>query len=169
MDLINNINYKVIFIILMSSILLGFIYNTFSTDGIDFIRKPIIIKSVQIGESDEYGDIIGGIDLAQALQLFEDKSAIFVDARDQWEFSKYHIDGAVNIPEFSFTKEDSILNNISSESLLVIYCDGDDCDISKRLAQEFIKLGYKNTYVFLGGMKSWVEAKLPITGDSENE
>ncbi|MCB0743005.1 MAG: rhodanese-like domain-containing protein [Ignavibacteriae bacterium] len=158
----SKINYKAMLLILASSILLGFIYNTFSSDGIDLIRKSIIVESVKIGEGNSSENTLRGIDISQAIKLHNDNSAIFIDARDQWEFSESHISGAISIPEFSFVGDDSLLNSITKESLIVVYCDGDDCDVSKRLAQELVELGYQETYVFLGGMKEWMEAELPI-------
>ena len=157
----NKINFKAILGILISSILLGILYNTFSSDGIDFIRKEIKIDFVEIGETSK-NENLKGINISQTMDLYNKKSAIFIDARDQWEFSDAHILGAVNIPEFSFSKDDSTLSDISKSSILVIYCDGDDCDTSKRLAKQISDFGYENIYVFLGGMKSWIEAELPI-------
>ena len=77
-------------------------------------------------------------------------------------FLKVTLLGAINIPEFSFDPSDLKLNTIDKETILVIYCDGDDCDISKRLANELQNIGYNNSYVFLGGLKDWTEAELPI-------
>lgn len=165
----NKVNYKAILTILFISIALAFIYNTFSAFGIDLIRKPIIIKSVVIGEDDKDQNVLKGIDLAQTIKLFNDKKHIFIDSRDQWEFSESHIEGAINIPEFSFTINDTILNSISKDELLVVYCDGGDCDTSKRLANEIVKLGYKNVFVFLSGFKVWKEAQLPISKGNTDE
>ena len=165
----NKINYKNILLILLLSVVLGFIYNTFSVNGINLIRKPILVKSVTLGEAENELNNILGLDLAQALTFYNKNLAIFIDARDQWDFAEAHIKGAINIPEFSFTKDDSLLKSISNDNLLLVYCDGDDCDTSKRLANEIVKLGYKNVYVFLGGLKEWKEAQLPISISNDNE
>ena len=153
----NKLNTKVIIGIIASSILLGVIYNYFSIDGIDFIRKPLVVNSLN---SDGVADTsaLTGITLAQTLNIYNTKAAVFIDARDQWDYSTSHIDGAVNIPEFSFEPSDSTLSAYSKSKLLIVYCDGDDCDISKRLATEFVKLGYSNTFIFLGGIKEWEDA-----------
>ena len=165
----NKVNYKAIIIILFTSVIFGFIYNTFSVNGIELIRKPITVKSAVLGENENELNNILGLDLAQTINLFNQNVAIFIDARDQWDFSEAHIEGAINIPEFSFAKDDKVLKSISPDKLLVVYCDGDDCDTSKRLANEFVKLGYKNVYVFLGGIKVWKEAQLPIGRGNPNE
>ncbi len=154
-------NFKVLFGILFFSIFLGVIYNTFSADGIKFIREPIKVTFVNVGDKTNNANELKGIELAQALELFNKKSATFIDARDQWDYSESHISGAINIPEFSFSKDDSLLKKIPKNNLLIVYCSGDDCDISKRLTKDLVELGYTNVYVFLDGFKSWNEASLP--------
>lgn len=162
-------NIKVIISLVLASLLLGIIYNSFSSDGIPFIRKELIVKSVSIDDKDTTSTDLKGLELDQAIKLFNQNSAIFIDARDQWEFSESHIKGAINIPEFSFTHEDTILSKINKEAILVVYCDGDDCDISKRLTNEFMKMGYSNSYVFLGGFKEWSELELPLEKGDTHE
>lgn len=159
------INVKALIGIPLFSILLGLFYNTFSSDGIDFIRKEVSIDFVKLGETITDNNL-KGIDLAQTVKLFNDKSALFIDARDQWEFKKEHITGALNIPEFSFSEDDPKLLDISKNKLIVVYCSGDDCDISKRLAVQMTELGYTNLYVFVGGIYEWNAANLPTVKDN---
>jgi len=153
-------NLKVLFGIIFFSIFLGIIYNTFSSDGIKFIREPIKVKYVKVGDDTNDKNVLRGIELAQALELFDKKSVTFIDARDQWDFAESHITGAINIPEFSFSKDDPIIKNLSKNDLLVVYCGGDDCDISERLTKDLVNLGYINAYVFVGGIKEWNDANL---------
>ena len=165
----SKLNIKAIIIILFVSFILAFIYNYFSNDGIAFIRKPIIVKSVNILSHDDSSEELSGLSIDQVIGLYNQNAAIFIDARDQWDYAESHIKGAINIPEFSFSPNDQILATINKESLIIIYCDGDDCDTSKRLAVEITKLGYKNIFVFLGGFKEWSEVKLPVSKVETNE
>ena len=158
----NKINIKALILIVVSSVILAIIYNSFSDDGIPFIREPLIVKTVNIISDENNSEELQGLNLDQVVKLHSNKTAIFIDARDQWEYSNRHIAGAINIPEFSFTPEDKTLTSVSKESLIIVYCDGDNCDTSKRLAEELMKLGYKKMYVYLGGFKEWMEADLPI-------
>ncbi len=162
------INYSVIFWIIIASVILGITYNYFSVDGIDFLRKPTVIKNINDFEESDSTSIIG-IDLAQAVNFYNTNAAVFVDARDQWDFSETHIAGAINIPEFSFEPKDSILSGFSKHQIFVLYCNGDDCDISKRLAMKFKKLGFINTFVFLGGIFEWEETGLPVEKGKSDE
>lgn len=158
----NKFNTKALSIIVIASTILGFIYNYFSNDGIDWYREELKVEILDT-TSAEYSDgNLKGLTLAQTIQLHSQKLAVFIDARDQWEFSEGHIPGAVNIPEFSFEPDNLILAAIDIDSLVVIYCDGDDCDTSKRLAKLIIDLGYKNVFVFLGGFNEWKISEMQI-------
>ena len=99
---------------------------------------------------------------SNTLSLYNQGNAVFIDARDQWEYGEGHIKGAINIPEFSFTVDEPKIKNIDKNGILVIYCSGDECETSKRLANELMKLGFKNTFIFLGGYDLWASSELPI-------
>lgn len=156
------LNIKALLIILGASIILSVIYNYFSADGIGWIRKPLLVKTVEnISEGDD-DNLLLGLDLANALALYNQGNATFIDARDQWEYGEGHIKGAINIPEYSFSSSDPRLTELDKNGLFVIYCSGDECETSKRLANEFEKLGYQNTFIFLGGFDLWESSDLPI-------
>ena len=163
---------KRIIYILSFSIFLALIYNTFSVDGISFIRTKKTIKtlkSIDIIDESDSSKILKAITLPQAIEIFNNKKALFIDARDQWDFKDGHIKGAINIPEFNFNPNNRILAQISKNEILIVYCSGDDCSVSQRLAGKLLELGYKNTYVYLGGITEWNEAKLPTEKSSKNE
>lgn len=163
------LNIKRLIIILGGSILLSLFYNIFSADGIPFIRHPLKVELVSMINEDGSSETLKGIDLTTTLDVFNNNNALFIDARDQWEFSEGHIMGAINIPEFSFSVENKFIETLNKERLIIIYCDGDDCDTSKRLANELTKLGFTNCYVFLGGYSTWQEAMLPVERGTINE
>ena len=163
----SKIKFIPILFILLASIILAFMYNYFSADGIPFIREPLVVKSVEIVSNNDSSNELKGLSLDQVIGLYNQKAAVFIDARDQWDFSDNHIVGAVNIPEFSFTSDNKTLSTIDKESLIIVYCDGDDCDTSKRLVTELLDVGYKNVYVFLGGFTEWSEANLPVENGSK--
>ena len=163
----NKLRFKIILYIVISSIIIGFTYNSITDDGIPVIRKGIKTQLLSEMNENESGGIIL-INLSQAIKFYN-QGTIFIDSRDQWEFSDSHIRGAINLPEFSFTPSDPILEKLNKKDDFVIYCDGIDCDISKRLAAELLKLGFENCFVFVGGISAWNEAELPIVKGTNNE
>ncbi len=161
----NKTSIKKIIYILSGSIILSLFYNIVSVDGIDFVREPQIVKplkSIDIIDESDSTKTLKAITLVQAVKIFNNKKALFIDARDQWDFAESHIKGAVNIPEFSFKPDNKKLAQIPKSKILIVYCSSNDCNVSKRLAKQLLKLGYLKSYVYLGGFTEWKEAKLPI-------
>jgi rhodanese-related sulfurtransferase len=165
-------NKKNLSLIILISVITGFLYNFLSKDGLPLIRKEIQIEYVSdstfnsFHNGTENGDLaIKGLNLDQTYKLYTNRMAVFIDARDQWEYGEIHIAGSINIPEFSFEPDDPSVTDLSKDQLYVIYCDGDDCDVSKRLAAELTKIGFKKVYVFLGGIYEWIDAGYPTEGD----
>lgn len=123
----------------------------------DLHKKPIIADS-------SAGQAISqpkSISLSQASRLHKSGSAVFIDARDKWEFSDGHISGAVNIAEYSFDKNNPKLKAIPKTSLIVTYCGEGDCSMSQKLAEKLTELGYKRVFVFQKGYESWLNAGYP--------
>ncbi|MGE5364892.1 MAG: rhodanese-like domain-containing protein [Bacteroidota bacterium] len=101
------------------------------------------------------------VTLSQALRLHKSGSAVFIDARDKWEFSDGHITGAVNIAEYSFDKNNVKLKTIPKTALVITYCGEGDCSMSQKLAEKLTELGYKRVFVFQKGYESWLNAGYP--------
>ena len=105
------------------------------------------------------------ITLNQAYKLFKTGNVLFIDARDKWEFGDGHIAGAINIPEYNFDKSNPVLKTIPKDKTIVSYCDGDDCEMSVKLADNLFNLGYKNVYIFFGGWKEWKKAGYAVSNE----
>lgn len=109
--------------------------------------------------------------IESALQNFESLSpilavtkmnqtdAIILDVREPNEYSKGHIENAINSP---LEKLDEHINQLESKknSTFIVVCQtgtrsGPAC---KKLS----KLGFDNLFKLAGGMQSWEENKLPI-------
>lgn len=93
--------------------------------------------------------------------LYGQSNVTFVDARDEPSFEQGHIPGAVPIDAELAETDRAYFSKraawVPTKNVLVVYCSGGDCDLSKRLAQQFIDAGYPNTFVFEGGWNEWVD------------
>ena len=165
-------NRKNFLIIIILSIFTGFLYNLFSGNGLPLIREEMNIEYVADSTFNNFHNgtandeiVIKGLNLEQTYELYSKQLAVFIDARDQWEYAESHIMGSINIPEFSFEPDNPKVKGLVRDQIYVIYCDGDDCDVSKRLATELMELGFTRIYVFLGGIYEWLEAGYPTEGD----
>lgn len=147
------------------SFMLGFIYNFFSQNGISLIRKEAgLVFDTDVSSEIERQNIneIRALTTEQVYEIFSNREAKFIDARDNWDFADGHIPGAINIPEYKFSPDEPNLKLLDKNEKLIVYCEGDQCDVSKRLALELQKLGFKKVWIYLGGMKEWWEYKFPI-------
>ena len=107
--------------------------------------------------------VIKQIGLEEAKYLYDNRKAIFVDARSKEEFDALHIKGAISIPVNTAAEEIAKNRSILGQSgkIIVIYCHGIGCHLSDKTAYEIYDAGFKNVAIFFGGWNSWSDAKYP--------
>jgi rhodanese-related sulfurtransferase len=140
-------------LLLVAAIVLGVAYTFVTNQG--FFAKT---QSVQPAATSNM-EIIS---LAKAEELFESHNALFIDARHEFDYQEGHIRGAVNVALKKFDTQISRLNNIPKDKLLIVYCDGAECNSSIELTLKLMESGFTNVKVFFGGWQEWNSAKLPI-------
>ncbi len=160
----NQINFKSLIIILITASCCGFIYNYVSNNGIPLIREKVEFKR----ESDNKSDIPETtieepvlIDISRAYQLFTDKEAIFIDARDKWDYNEGHILGALNFPEYRFDMDLMEISKLKKDTTYVIYCGSLDCDLSKKLGLKLSELGFDDLKIMDAGWGAWLNENYP--------
>jgi len=110
------------------------------------------------------------IPLDEARDKFSAGGAFFVDARPPALYQEGHIQGALNVPLAEFDqKMERVLTELPEESLIVTYCDGEDCDLSALLALKLKEIGYENVRVLHNGWSVWKSHQLPVQGAKEQE
>jgi 3-mercaptopyruvate sulfurtransferase SseA len=103
------------------------------------------------------------IALEEAKDNFHPGSAIFLDARSPEHYEQGHIRGARNLPWEAVEKYfDAVMEGIPKDALIISYCDGESCTLSKDLTQELFYRGYDNARVLVNGWSLWVEHHLPV-------
>lgn len=104
------------------------------------------------------------VDLVEARKLFDEKLAVFMDARSHEEYLSGHISAALSAPILAVVKRDLDLGQLlpSGGKVLVTYCSGGLCDTSVELAKELADMGYKNIYVLGDGYPGWEAAGYPV-------
>lgn len=144
--------------------------NLFSPNSIPCIGKyrslhsgkgPIVPPEVELGDPPFIA-----VDLAEL--EFSSGSAVFVDSREPWEFECGTIPESINIP-FDCLPEgdlkpyfDSTLGGISTDNLIVVFCSGEECDLSLHLVRNLQYCGYTNLAIFYGGAREWEKFNLPM-------
>ncbi len=103
------------------------------------------------------------ISIEEARALFLTGGAIFLDARSPEDFQAGHIQGALNLPAQNFDEFfPVVLPEITPDSLIITYCDGENCELSKDLAFALSAKGYSHVRVLVNGWSSWRDANLPV-------
>ena len=150
-----------VFVYSLLSVLAGLIFNSFSPHGIQFLAEP----KKEVLSIDEaltlFADPqIRNINLDMAVEL-HDQGVLFVDARAEEYLVDGIIPGAIANDDIDVlaTRIDSL---IGFDTGFVVYCNDDDCGFSKELAYDLQDMEFSNIFVFKGGWKAWMEAKMEI-------
>lgn len=95
-----------------------------------------------------------------AVTKMNDGNTVVLDVREQDEYNKGHIEGAVNLPLSKIKDQISTLNAYKGNQVLIVCQDGTR---SATVGKLTTKAGLKDVFVITGGMGSWQEDyKLPI-------
>ena len=124
---------------------------------------------LEIPPSYEKGDSL--LTLEDAYNLYLSGEALFLDARDPYEYEEGHIKGAVNLP-FDWMDEywEDVKPLLNPDREIVAYCGGIDCELSLFLARDLKYQGFEKSYIFFGGWLKWTEEGLPVeNSESDNE
>ncbi len=114
------------------------------------------------------------ITLAEAEDLFAQKiqtgeGAVFVDSRSRQDFAAAHIPGALSVPVAELKRSGKEASGeVLSEALafpadqvLIVYCEGGDCQTSVTLAKLIHEKGFTDIRILSGGWEEWTAAGLP--------
>ncbi|MDX1388908.1 MAG: rhodanese-like domain-containing protein [Acidobacteriota bacterium] len=84
-------------------------------------------------------------------------AALIVDARDAGTYAEGHIPGAVNLSAEGATPDE--LEALDSGGRpLVVYCNGEGCDLSSSLAWDLLAAGHSRVAIYEGGYPEWLAA-----------
>jgi len=140
-------------VIVLLGAALGLVANAVSPRRIPFITPP----KTEIPEQEF-------VLLSQAHELWSSGAAFFLDARAPVDYAAGHIANAFNLPAESFDDHFAqVASFLTTDSTVVCYCDGTECDLSHHLAELLRQRGYTNTRVFRNAWTEWKNAGYPTT------
>ena len=158
------------FVLLFFASILGFGVNSFHPNAIPLIgeyreltegSEPVVPPSAAEGDPPF-------IAINEARSDYQAGSSLFIDARDPSEFDCGTIPGSINMP-FEYLPEDSleqymdsVLAGAAKEQTLIVFCSGEECDVSLHLARNLQAYGYTGVKIFFGGAREWENFKLEI-------
>ena len=78
---------------------------------------------------------------------------ILIDARDEEDYKKMHIPGAISMPVYEVERR---CETLDKNDEIIIYCSGFMCDASADAANIFWKKGFRNLSDYKGGIQDWI-------------
>jgi rhodanese-related sulfurtransferase len=138
-------------LIVVLGICCGLLSNSITPKGI-----PLITPPKKVPKADEY------MPLEKAHELWGGGEAFFLDARRPADFELGHIANALNLPEEEFQEHfPRLAPMLSPASPIVVYCDGKECELSHRLADQLRQQGFTNVHILFNGWTAWKQAGHP--------
>ena len=154
---------KQIIVIFSMALFLGLIRFAFMNDPeFELIKKERIIQEITSFSVPEEMTEPMAIDLEFAKYLFDEKTAVFIDARDAEDYEAGHIEEAINIPYDYYEDYEEVMDGLDDDGIYIIYCSGEECSLSIDLADYLYneKLIDK-LLIFEGGWPQWRDAEYP--------
>jgi rhodanese-related sulfurtransferase len=104
------------------------------------------------------------IPLAPAHDFWSTGAAFFLDARSPADYVAGHIANSFNLPAEEFNSHwTQVASFLTTGSVIVCYCDGVECDLSHRLAEQLRLRGYTNVRILQNAWTEWNKAGYPTT------
>jgi rhodanese-related sulfurtransferase len=105
------------------------------------------------------------IDLVSAKKLYDERQAIFLDARSEEEYQASSIQEALGVSLLSVVQQKVNIEEIlpDKERSIVTFCSGGDCDVGVEMAKELMDRGYHNVFVLGEGYPGWEKVGYPVS------
>ena len=154
---------KQVVIIFSLAVFLGLIRFVILNDPeFSLIKKERIMQKISTFTVPEDMTEPMAINLEFAKYLFDEKSAVFIDARDSEDYELGHIENAVNIPFDYYEDYEEVIDSLDDTAVHVIYCSGEECSLSMDLADYlFNEMVFEKILIFEGGWPQWRDAEYP--------
>jgi len=127
------------------------------------IEKEFVPDSILFNSKTIVPDSISkrGISLRQLQNLIATKTAVVIDARNSEAYEKGHVPSAINVPFLRMFDYIAALSSMPTDTLIIIYCEGINCELSSNLAASLKSMSFSRIYVYQEGIQGWQNAKLP--------
>lgn len=114
-------------------------------------------------------DSIPGAVIVTAEQVVElilaKPDLVIIDSRKKSEFTKGHIEGALNLLNTEMQRADLETRIPEKATPILFYCNGERCLRSSDALRKAMDWGYRNVFWFRGGWKEWTDKRLPVISE----
>jgi len=138
-------------LLVVISAALGLVANAVSPRRIPYLALPK--SSLELREI---------LSLNEAKQAWTMGATFFLDARLPVDYEAGHIAGALNLPSEQFSiRFPSVAPLLTPHTPIVVYCDGEKCELSHELALRLRQLGFQDVRILINGWTVWRDAGQP--------
>jgi rhodanese-related sulfurtransferase len=146
-------------LLLLAATALGFIYSASMKKG---VFGPSLTPPERRSVASAPAPVMIPLDTARS--YFAAGDGLFVDARHEFDYKLGHIKGAINVPLSEYDARKSIFATVPKNKLIVVYCDGTECNSSIEFSAKLFADGFTDVKIFFGGWREWEAARLPTEG-----
>ncbi len=152
--------------IVVLSVIIALVYNYFSTKSIPLFytsdKLKVTSDSVLFSHSisDTATDVVVTTD--QLKEIMKIGNALIIDARNSEPYIKGHIPTAINIPFLDVFNYVETLQSVPRDTLIIIYCEGVHCELSKNLSQFLKGMNFTRMFLYNDGIEGWIAQNLPL-------
>lgn len=133
---------------------LALLVNVWHPRGLGLLTAP--------AEGESLGDPLQ-MSFEEAARRHAERSAVFVDARSPADYAAGHIPGALSGPDQEFDRWiEGFIAATEPETVLVAYCEGAGCELSRSLVEKLQDLGYAEARYVVDGWGRWKAKGLPV-------
>ena len=145
-------------VIIILAVIFGLVSNTVRKQHLPLIGD----WSTEGRLTTDSGDTFA-IPFSEAVTAFEEKTAVFIDARGDDLFEQGHIKGAKNLPWHDVDDYFMALaKDLKPTDRIITYCDGETCNLSHGLALFLAEMGFQDVKVLVNGWTVWLDNNKPV-------
>ncbi len=111
-------------------------------------KSPLSVSGAKMAANGSFPRI----SVADALKLYKEGKAVFIDVRSNEQYQLGHIKGALSIPGSQLIKRYA---EVPPHKTVITYCACSAEQSSGRAAADLIAHGVKNVWALKGGLQEW--------------
>ena len=141
-------------VVIVGALVVSFVFNFVRESGIPLMADA---EAFRVQTNAEFAHI------EDALRLFKEGRAIFIDARAPEIYSSGHIEGAINAPPGG-PQVEGLAWLADADTYVICYASEQNQRQAGVVADRLIEMGCERVYILMGGFEAWETQGLPVDG-----
>jgi rhodanese-related sulfurtransferase len=118
-------------------------------------------KNDLVPQADDHGKV-RAVTYDQVRMMLRNEDVLFMDARRKDEYDGGHIPRAINVDIQLFELDPNYRNqtmqmlySLGKRRPVVTYCGGGNCELSHKLSDVLVSIGFEHVFIYLGGWNEY--------------